>query len=95
MSRVEILVTTGVENDEVPDRLDADRKVYPVGLGEAPNPATQVAAAPQQGSVQEPVAEPVTKPVAESVAEPLTSQEQLAAVRLFHVVEVVDIIAAA
>lgn len=87
VSQAEILVTTDMENDEVLDRLDAGEKVYSVELDEAPDPAAQVATAPQQDSVQEPEPEPV--------AEPLTPQEQLAAARLPHVVEAVDIMAAA
>ncbi|EPD45851.1 MazG nucleotide pyrophosphohydrolase domain-containing protein [Corynebacterium sp. HFH0082] len=101
VSQAEILVTTDMENDEVLDRLDAGEKIYSVELDDAPNPAAPagpaapVAAAPQQDSVQEPEPEPVAEPVAESVAEPLTPQEQLAAARLPHVVEAVDIMAAA
>ncbi|MFW2582379.1 MazG nucleotide pyrophosphohydrolase domain-containing protein [Corynebacterium amycolatum] len=94
VSQAEILVTTDMENDEVLDRLDAGEKVYSVELDDAPDPAApaaQVAAAPQQDSVQEPEPEPVAEPV----AEPLTPQEQLAAARLPHVVEAVDIMAAA
>lgn len=95
VSQAEILVTTDMENDEVHDRLDAGEKVYSVELDDAPDPAAQVAAAPQQDSVQEPEPEPVAEPVVEPVAEPLTPQEQLAAARLPHVVEAVDIMAAA
>ena len=101
VSQAEILVTTDMENDEVLDRLDAGEKIYSVELDDAPDPAAPagpaapVAAAPQQDSVQEPEPEPVAEPVAESVAEPLTPQEQLAAARLPHVVEAVDIMAAA
>ncbi|MBC6821244.1 MazG nucleotide pyrophosphohydrolase domain-containing protein [Corynebacterium sp. LK33] len=94
VSQAEILVTTDMENDEVLDRLDAGEKVYSVELDDAPDPAApaaQVAAAPQQDSVKEPEPEPVAEPV----AEPLTPQEQLAAARLPHVVEAVDIMAAA
>lgn len=94
VSQAEILVTTDMENDEVLDRLDAGEKVYSVELDDAPDPAApaaQVVAAPQQDSVKEPVAEPGAEPV----AEPLTPQEQLAAARLPHVVEAVDIMAAA
>lgn len=94
VSQAEILVTTDMGNDEVLDRLDAGEKVYSVELDDAPDPAApaaQVAAAPQQDSVKEPVAEPGAEPV----AEPLTPQEQLAAARLPHVVEAVDIMAAA
>ena len=90
VSQAEILVTTDMENDEVLDRLDAGEKVYSVELDDAQDPAApaaQVAAAPQQDSVKEPESEPV--------AEPLTPQEQLAAARLPHVVEAVDIMAAA
>lgn len=98
VSQAEILVTTDMENDEVLDRLDAGEKVYSVELDDAPDPAApaaQVAAAPQQDSVKEPEPEPVAEPGAEPVAEPLTPQEQLAAARLPHVVEAVDIMAAA
>lgn len=98
VSQAEILVTTDMENDEVLDRLDAGEKVYSVELDDAPDPAApaaQVAAAPQQDSVQEPEPEPVAEPMAAPVAEPLTPQEQLAAARLPHVVEAVDIMAAA
>lgn len=98
VSQAEILVTTDMENDEVLDRLDAGEKVYSVELDDAPDPAApaaQVAAAPQQDSVIEPEPEPVAEPGAEPVAEPLTPQEQLAAARLPHVVEAVDIMAAA
>ena len=98
VSQAEILVTTDMENDEVLDRLDAGEKVYSVELDDAPDPAApaaQVAAAPQQDSVKEPEPEPVAEPGAEPVAEPLTPQEQLAAARLPHVVEAVDIVAAA
>ncbi|UVE00465.1 MazG nucleotide pyrophosphohydrolase domain-containing protein [Corynebacterium amycolatum] len=91
VSQAELLVTTDMENDEVLDRLDAGEKVYSVELDDAPDPAAQVVAAPQQDSVKEPVAEPGAEPV----AEPLTPQEQLAAARLPHVVEAVDIMAAA
>ena len=91
VSQAEILVTTDMGNDEVLDRLDAGEKVYSVELDDAPDPAAQVVAAPQQDSVKEPVAEPGAEPV----AEPLTPQEQLAAARLPHVVEAVDIMAAA
>lgn len=98
VSQAEILVTTDMENDEVLDRLDAGEKVYSVELDDAQDPAApaaQVAAAPQQDSVKEPESEPVAEPGAEPVAEPLTPQEQLAAARLPHVVEAVDIMAAA
>lgn len=98
VSQAEILVTTDMENDEVLDRLDAGEKVYSVELDDAPDPAApaaQVAAAPQQDSVKEPESEPVAEPGVEPVAEPLTPQEQLAAARLPHVVEAVDIMAAA
>lgn len=95
VSQAEILVTTDMENDEVLDRLDAGEKVYSVELDEAPDPAAQIATAPQQNSVQEPEPEPVAEPVAEPVVEPLTPQEQRAAARLPHVVEAVDIMAAA
>lgn len=98
VSQAEILVTTDMGNDEVLDRLDAGEKVYSVELDDAPDPAApaaQVAAAPQQDSVKEPEPEPVAEPGAEPVAEPLTPQEQLAAARLPHVVEAVDIMAAA
>lgn len=98
VSQAEILVTTDMDNDEVLDRLDAGEKVYSVELDDAPDPAApaaQVAAAPQQDSVKEPEPEPVAEPGAEPVAEPLTPQEQLAAARLPHVVEAVDIMAAA
>lgn len=95
VSQAEILVTTDMGNDEVLDRLDAGEKVYSVELDDAPDPAVQVAAAPQRDSVQEPEPEPVAEPVAEPVVEPLTPQEQLAAARLPHVVEAVDIMAAA
>ena len=98
VSQAEILVTTDMENDEVLDRLDAGEKVYSVELDDAPDPAApaaRVVAAPQQDSVQEPEPEPVAEPGAEPVAEPLTPQEQLAAARLPHVVEAVDIMAAA
>ena len=98
VSQAEILVTTDMENDEVLDRLDAGEKVYSVELDDAPDPAApaaQVAAAPQQDSVKEPEPEPVAEPGAEPVAEPLTPQEQHAAARLPHVVEAVDIMAAA
>lgn len=97
VSQAEILVTTDMENDEVLDRLDAGEKVYSVELDDAPDPAApadpaaQAAAAP----VQESAPEPEPEPVAEPVAEPLTPQEQLAAARLPHVVEAVDIMAAA
>lgn len=98
VSQAEILVTTDMENDEVLDRLDAGEKVYSVELDDAQDPAApaaQVAAAPQQDSVKEPESEPVAERGAEPVAEPLTPQEQLAAARLPHVVEAVDIMAAA
>ena len=98
VSQAEILVTTDMGNDEVLDRLDAGEKVYSVELDDAPDPAApaaRVVAAPQQDSVQEPEPEPVAEPGAEPVAEPLTPQEQLAAARLPHVVEAVDIMAAA
>ena len=98
VSQAEILVTTDMGNDEVLDRLDAGEKVYSVELDDAPDPAApaaRVAAAPQQDSVQEPEPKPVAEPGAEPVAEPLTPQEQLAAARLPHVVEAVDIMAAA
>ena len=98
VSQAELLVTTDMENDEVLDRLDAGEKVYSVELDDAPDPAApaaQVVAAPQQDSVKEPEPEPVAEPGAEPVAEPLTPQEQLAAARLPHVVEAVDIMAAA
>ena len=98
VSQAEILVTTDMGNDEVLDRLDAGEKVYSVELDDAQDPAApaaQVAAAPQQDSVKEPESEPVAEPGAEPVAEPLTPQEQLAAARLPHVVEAVDIMAAA
>lgn len=98
VSQAEILVTTDMENDEVLDRLDAGEKVYSVELDDAQDPAAPaapVAAAPQQDSVKEPESEPVAEPGAEPVAEPLTPQEQLAAARLPHVVEAVDIMAAA
>lgn len=97
VSQAEILVTTDMENDEVLDRLDAGEKVYSVELDDAPDPAAPadpaapVAAAPLQESAPEPEPEPVAEPV----AEPLTPQEQLAAARLPHVVEAVDIMAAA
>lgn len=98
VSQAEILVTTDMGNDEVLDRLDAGEKVYSVELDDAPDPAApaaRVVAAPQQDSVQEPEPKPVAEPGAEPVAEPLTPQEQLAAARLPHVVEAVDIMAAA
>ena len=98
VSQAEILVTTDMGNDEVLDRLDAGEKVYSVELDDAPDPAApaaRVVAAPQQDSVKEPEPEPVAEPGAEPVAEPLTPQEQLAAARLPHVVEAVDIMAAA
>lgn len=103
VSQAEILVTTDMENDEVLDRLDVGEKVYSVELDDAPDPAAPaapaapVAAAPVQESAPEPEPEPVAEPAQaqETGQEPLTPQEQLAAARLPHVVEAVDIMAAA
>lgn len=98
VSQAEILVTTDMENDEVLDRLDAGEKVYSVELDKVPDPVAPAApAAPVAPAtpVQKPQPEPVPEPVAQPVPEPVSPQEQLAAARLPHVVEAVDIMAAA
>ena len=98
VSQAEILVTTDMENDEVLDRLDAGEKVYSVELDEAPDPVAPVApvaAAPTPTSVPEQEPESVPEPLVDPVPETVTPQEQIAAARLPHVVEAVDIMAAA